>query len=338
MAGTGVAQRMRAWQVREVGEPADVLAIGEVAVPTPGPGEVLVEVWATALNFPDVLMVQGKYQLRPPVPFVPGIEMCGLVVAAGPGVSQHVVGDRVIGMPRPPHGSLARYAIAANAELFPAPPGLDDVPAAALHVAYQTAWFALNQRAGLRVGQTLLVTAAAGGVGSATVQLGKAIGARVIGVVGSQAKAETAKLLGCDTVIDRSSEDVVDAVRNATGGRGVDVVVDMVGGDSYTAATKVVAFGGKIVVVGFTSGQIPQPGLNHALLKNYSIIGLHWGRYLTEDPALVARCHTDLTRLVDVGAVRPFVSEELPFEEAGAALVRLATGDTVGRIVVHAPA
>jgi len=280
MTRKGAAATMRAWQVAECGEPEAVMDVREVPVPEPGPGQVLIEVWATALNFPDVLLARGQYQLRPDLPFTPGIEFCGLIAQAGPGVDPHRVGDRVIGMPVLPHGSLARYAVAELAAVFHAPPGLDDAAASALLVAYQTAWFGLNQRAALRVGQTLLVNAAAGGVGSAAVQLGAAIGARVIGVVGSAAKVDVARSLGCDLVVDRSRENVVEVIRTATGGRGVDVVFDPVGGDAYEAATKVIAFGGRILVVGFAGGQVPTPALNHALLKNYAIVGLHWGRYL----------------------------------------------------------
>lgn len=328
---------MRAWQVGAHGEPADVMTVAEVATPSPGPGQVLVEVWSTALNFPDALLARGQYQERPPLPFTPGIELCGRVVAVGQGVGQHWVGERIVGTTVLPHGALARYALAPASDIHVAPTGLDDVTASALHIAYQTAWFALYRRAQLRVTETLLVHAAAGGVGSAAVQLGKAAGARVIAVVGGPHKAMAARGLGADVVIDRTTTDVVDAVKQVTGGKGVDVVFDPVGGEAFRQSTKVVAFEGRIVVIGFASGEIAAAATNHALVKNYSVVGLHWGLYRQKNPDLVTRCHEELTSLVDAGAVRPLVSEHVPFGEAPAALTRLAAGESTGRIVVHPP-
>lgn len=331
---SSIATSMRAWQVQELGEAAQVLHQLEIPVPAPGPGQVLVETWAAALNFADVLLARGHYQERPPLPFTPGLELCGLVVAVGEGVSPHRVGERVIGTVALPHGSLARYALCAAADVLPAPPGLDDVHAAAMHIAYQTAWFALYRRAALRVGEHVLVHAAAGGVGSAAVQLAVAAGARVIGVVGSAPKVEVAHRLGCHVVVDRSVDALPEVVEQATGGRGVDVVFDPVGGEAYELSTRVIAFEGRIVVVGFASGQIPTPALNHALVKNYTIHGLHWGLYRRKAPELVSRCHDDLVRLVAAGAVRPLVTEQLEFSAAADGLRRLGEGNTTGRLVV----
>ncbi|MYS42483.1 zinc-binding dehydrogenase, partial [Streptomyces sp. SID5998] len=181
---------------------------------------------------------------------------------------------------------------------------------------------------------TLLVHAAAGGVGSAAVQLGKAAGATVIGVVGGPDKAAVARELGCDVVVDRHAEDVVAAVKEATGGRGADVVYDPVGGAAYTQSAKTVAFEGRIVVVGFASGTIPSPALNHALVKNYSILGLHWGLYNFKNPKLVQHCHEQLTELAARGAIRPLVSERVPLAAAARAVQRVADGVTTGRIAV----
>jgi NADPH:quinone reductase len=333
-----VPDRMTAWQVGDLGDPADVLRRVEVSVPQPGPGQVLVEVYSTALNFPDVLLARGQYQERPPLPFVPGVEFSGIVVAAGTGVDPHRVGERVVGTAALPHGALARYALANDTDALPAPPGLDDVSASAFLISYHTAWFGLFRRAGLRVGETLLVHAAVGGVGSAAVQLGKAAGARIVGVVGGPFKAMAAQELGIDVVVDRTRDDVVSAVRAATDGRGVDVVFDPVGGRSYDASTKVVAFEGRIVVVGFASGVIPQPPLSHALVKNYSILGLHWGLYRSKDPALVRRCHDELMGHVAHGVVQPLIADQLPFDQAADGLTRLAAGDVVGRLTVAPPA
>lgn len=331
---------MIAWQVASLGEPVDVMRLGEVPEPEPGPDQVVVEVLATALNFPDVLLARGQYQDRPPLPFTPGVEMCGRVVKVGPRGPAHLVGERVLGTVVLPHGALARYAVAGAREVFRTPAGLDDDACAALHIAYQTAWFALHRRAGLRVGQTVLVHAAAGGVGSAAVQLAKVAGARVIGVVGP-GKVEVARRLGCDLVLERGAGDQagqVEQVKRFTEGRGVDVAFDPVGGDAYALSSKVIAFEGRVVVVGFAGGQVPAPALNHALVKNYSILGLHWGLYRRHDPDLVRRCHDELSELAAVGALRPLVSRTVPFEEAPEALARLAAGDTVGRVVVRAAA
>ncbi|WP_149824057.1 NADPH:quinone oxidoreductase family protein [Streptomyces tailanensis] len=315
---------MQAWQVHENGEPSEVMRLQDVERPTPGDGQVLLKVRAANINFPDVLMCRGHYQVRPPLPFTPGVEICG----------ETEDGRRVIANPALPYGGFAEYVVADAAAVLPAPESLDEAEAAALHIGYQTGWFGLHRRARLEAGETLLVHAAAGGVGSAAVQLGKAAGATVIGVVGGADKAAVARELGCDVVVDRRSEDVVSAVKEATGGRGADVIYDPVGGEAYTQSTKVVAFEGRIVVVGFASGTIPSPGLNHALVKNYAILGLHWGLYNTKNPKLVQHCHEQLTELAARGVVKPLVSERVPLDGAAAAVQRVADGVTTGRVAV----
>ncbi|MYX74667.1 NADPH:quinone oxidoreductase family protein [Streptomyces sp. SID3915] len=315
---------MQAWRVHRNGEPGEVMVLEETDRPTPGAGQVLLKVRAANINFPDALLCRGQYQVRPPLPFTPGVEICG----------ESEDGRRVLATPALPAGGLAQYVVADEAALLPAPDALDDAEAAALHIGYQTGWFGLHRRARLQPGETLLVHAAAGGVGSAAVQLGKAAGATVIGVVGGPEKAAIAGRLGCDLVIDRRSEDIVATVKEATGGRGADVVYDPVGGDAYAKSVKCIAFEGRVVVVGFASGDIPAPGLNHALVKNYSIVGLHWGLYNTKDPAAVRACHDELTRLAAQGVVKPLVSERAPMAEAANAVQRVADGTSTGRIVV----
>jgi NADPH:quinone reductase len=324
---------MRAWQIYQLGEPSDALRLAEIPDPEPAAGQVLVRVLGAAANFPDVLMCQGSYQVRPPLPFTPGVELCGQVVALGSGVTGVAVGDRVIGGPVLPSGAFAELALMDAEAVLPAPEGLDDAEAAAFYLTYQTGWFGLHRRARLAAGETLLVQAAAGGVGSGAIQLGKAAGARVIGVVGGERKAEVARALGADVVVDRLSQDFVQVVKEVTDGRGADVVYDSVGGEAYARSTKCVAFEGRILVVGFASGQIPSAALNHALIKNYSIVGLHWGLYRTKEPQAIVECHRQLTRLVADGAIRPLVSERLGLDDVPAALDKLAHGDTVGRIV-----
>jgi NADPH2:quinone reductase len=324
---------MKAWRVNELGEPRDVLKLEEVADLAPGPGQLMVRVLAAPANFPDVLLCRGEYQIKPPLPFTPGVELCGEVVAVGEGASRFAVGDRVIGNPSLPGGGFAELAVMEESNTFPAPASLDDAEASALSIGYQTGWFALHRRTQLLPGETLLVHAAAGGVGSAAVQLGKAAGARVIGVVGGPDKAEYCRRLGADLVIDRHTEDIVASVKDFTGGRGADVVFDPVGGDAYTKSTKCIAFEGRIIVIGFAGGTIPQPALNHALIKNYSIIGLHWGLYKAYNQQAIDDCHVELTRLAAEGAIKPLISERLPLAEVADGIGRLGEGTTVGRIV-----
>lgn len=327
---------MRAWQVEELGEPLRVMRSVDAEIPQPGPGQVTVRTLAAAANFPDVLMCRGKYQVKPELPFTPGVELCGEVTALGAGVESVAVGDRVLGGAMLPRGGFAEYAVLGANEAFEAPSSLDDAQASSLFIGYQTGWFGLHRRANLRAGETLLVHAAAGGVGSAAIQLGKAAGATVIGVVGGPAKVEVARALGADVVIDRHTEDFVSVVKEYTGGRGADVIYDPVGGDTYARSTKVVAFEGRILVIGFAGGTISEATLNHALIKNYSIVGLHWGLYNKVDPAAVRQCHAELTALADRGLIAPLVSERLAFDHVPDGLQRLADGATVGRVVYQA--
>ncbi|MGH3310281.1 MAG: NADPH:quinone oxidoreductase family protein [Streptomyces sp.] len=329
---------MKAWRVHTNGEPRDVMRLEDIPDPEPGPGELLVRVRAANVNFPDALMCRGEYQVRPAFPFTPGVELCGEVLAAGEGVPESEatrVGARVIAQPVQPAGAFGERSVVGAASARTAPEALDDAEAAALHVGYQTGWFGLHRRARLQPGETLLVHAAAGGVGSAAVQLGKAAGARVIGVVGGKAKAETAREMGCDVVVDRREDDIVAAVKEATDGRGADVVYDPVGGDAYAKSVKCIAFEGRIIIVGFAGGAIPTPGLNHALIKNYAILGLHWGLYNAKDPAAVQACHEELSGLAADGAIKPLISERLPLDEAADAVQRVFDGITTGRVVIQ---
>ncbi|WP_235716036.1 NADPH:quinone oxidoreductase family protein [Amycolatopsis sp. ATCC 39116] len=301
--------------------------------PEPGPGQVLVRVLGAAANFSDVLMCRGLYQVKPTLPFTPGVELCAEVLGLGEGVESVAVGDRVIGASVA--GAFADLALMDAATTFQAPSTLDDAEAAAFYIGYQTAWFALHRRASVAAGDVLLVHAAAGGVGSAAVQLGKAAGATVVGVVGGSGKAEAARRLGADVVVDRREEDFVLVVNELTGGRGADIVFDPVGGEAYRRSTKCIAFEGSIVVVGFAGGEIQSAPLNHPLVKNYSVVGLHWGLYLQRDPALVRRCHDELTRLAAAGSAVPLVSERIALEEVPEGLERLAGGETTGRVVAR---
>jgi NADPH2:quinone reductase len=325
---------VRAWQVHQFGEPGDALTLTEVPDPEPGPGQILVRVLAAPANFPDVLMCQGTYQVRPPLPFTPGVELCGEVVALGPGVTGFAAGERVVGTAALPAGSFAEAAIMDAAAAFPAPENLDNAEAAAFYIGYQTGWFGLHRRAHLQPGETLLVHAAAGGVGSAAVQLGKAAGARVIGVAGGERKAAAARALGADVVVDRHTQDFVQIVKEVTGGRGADVIYDPVGGDAYDRSAKCVAFEGRILVIGFASGRIPAPALNHALIKNYSIVGLHWGLYTRRAPELIAPAMQDLLKMYAEGRIKPYISKKLPLAEAPQGLTLVGAGKSTGKVVL----
>lgn len=323
---------MKAWQVQQLAMPAEALQQTELPAPEPAAGQVQVRVRSAALNFPDVLMCQGLYQVRPEVPFTPGAELCGEITALGDGVTDRAVGDRVIGMAALPHGAFAETAL-MPAESVLAPESLDDDAAAVLTIAYQTAWAALFRRAQLQPDDVVLVQAAAGGVGSATVQLAKHNGNQVIAIVGGPEKAAAARELGADVVIDRKAQDVIAAVKEATDGRGADVIFDPVGGDAYDLLAKCVAFEGRIVVVGFSGGRIQAPPHNHLLLKNYSILGLHWGYYQTMRPSVIAQGYAELSGLADAGVIQPLISRRLDFDELADGLTELASGTTIGRQV-----
>ncbi|MCZ2860881.1 NADPH:quinone oxidoreductase family protein [Blastococcus sp. VKM Ac-2987] len=316
---------MRAWRVHELGDPSEVMSFDEVDEPTPGEGQVLVKVRAAALNFPDVLMAMGKYQEKPPLPYTPGVELCGEIVGTG---------QRVIGGPSGGPGAFAEYALMDAANAWPVPEGMSDEKAASLYLTYQTGHVGLHRRAHLQAGEHLLVHAGAGGVGTAAIQLGKAAGATVIATAGGARKTEICRELGADHVIDYTTEDFVPIVKEITGGRGADVVYDPVGGEVFDKSRKCIAFEGRIVVVGFTSGTIPHAPTNHLLVKNYSVVGLHWGLYKKMDPSVISEVHEDLTRLVRDGSVDPLVGAALPLDQAPQALARLASRDTVGKVVL----
>lgn len=327
---------MKAAVLSELGEPGTAVRVLDMPVPEPGPGQILVRVLGCAANFPDVLMCRGGYQVKPVLPFIPGIEVCGVVVALGAGVDGAPMGARVVGLTDLPAGGFAEFALLDSTVTFPAPAELDDAEAAALFVSYQTGWFGLHRRAQLKAGQTLLVHAAAGGVGSAAVELGKAAGARVIGVVGGPQKVEVARALGADVVIDRHSEDFVEVVLRETAGRGADVVYDPVGGEAYRRSTKCIAYEGRILLVGFAGGEIQTARLNHPLNKNYSIVGYVWGGVRIHDLPAVRVCHDELLRLVTAGQIKPLVGERVDLSGVPAGLQRLADGRTVGRVVFEA--
>jgi NADPH2:quinone reductase len=319
---------MKAWQVQELGEPQDVLRWVDVDEPAAGPDDLLVQVDAVALNFPDVLLCRGLYQDKPPLPFTPGLEICGTVLG-GPRE-----GERVIGGPSLPHGGLAERVLLADANAFPVPASMPPAKAAGLLITYQTGYVGLHRRAGLQPGETLLVHAGAGGVGTAAIQLGRAAGARVIATAGGPDKVQVCKDLGADVVIDYNAEDFVAVVKDVTAGRGADVIYDSVGGDVFDKSRKCIAFEGRILVIGFAGGRIADAPTNHALVKNYSIVGLHWGLYRKLNPSVITTTHAALVALWEAGQIDPLIGAELPLADAPQALAKLADRGTVGKVVL----
>jgi NADPH2:quinone reductase len=327
------SETMRAWRVHELGDPLDVLRLDQVPLLEPNEHHVVLEVLAAAVNFADTLLCRGTYQEKPELPFTPGLELCGRVVSAPP-AAEVSPGERVIALPALPHGGLAEQAAARPTDVFPVPDSMDDVTAAALPVTYQTGWFGLYHRARLAEGETVLVHAGAGGVGSAAIQLAKARGARVIATAGGPDKVDLCRELGADVAVDYRADDFVDVTNEVTDGRGADVVYDSVGGDTFDRSRKCIAFEGRIVVVGFAGGRIADAPTNHLLVKNYGVLGLHWSRYRLLDPDLVRRCHDDLVGLHERGAVVPLIGSVRPLDEVPRALDDLAGRATVGKVVV----
>ena len=316
---------MRALRVHDLGDPTDVMSLDDVAPPIAGAGQLLVRVRAAGLNFPDVLMAQGRYQERRSLPYIPGIELCGEVVGTG---------QRVLGQPAQGSGAFAEYAVMDTDRAWPVPDSLSDEKAAALFVTYQTGYGGLHQRAGISAGDWLLVHAGAGGVGSAAIQLGKAAGARVIATAGGARKVEVCRTLGADHVVDYTREDFAPVVDAVTDGHGADVVYDPVGGNVFAGSVRCIAFEGRLVVVGFTSGSIPAVDVGRIRDGNYSVIGLRWGLYREKDPARMGVVHAELTKLVESGSIDPLVSGALPLEQAPKAFRALADRRTVGKLVL----
>jgi len=325
---------MRAWRVTQLGKPADALSLDEAPIPEPGPGQVRIRVRAAALNFADDLLCQGRYQIVPELPFTPGLEVAGAVDAAGDGVSLPV-GGRVSAITALPHGGLAEYALADQENVYEIPDSLSDSDAAAMLISYQTSHVALHRRGNLKAGETLLVHAGAGGVGSAAIQLGVAAGAFVMATAGGAEKVELCRKLGAEIAIDYRKDDFVAAVKQATGGEGADVIYDPVGGDVFDGSRRCVAWEGRILLVGFAGGRIAELPTNHALIKNYSVVGVYMGSYSHRERAYLDLVHADLLRLYGDGHVRPLIHAELRPEDVPTAIADLAGRRTVGKVLIR---
>ena len=325
---------MKAWQVQQLGDPEKALRLEEVKEPEPGRGEIVVEVEAAALNFFDILLCRGEYQERPDLPFTPGGEISGTVREAGEGTGMRG-GQRVIATPPLPRGGYAQKVAVPESSVFQVPDSMPYEKAAALPITYQTAHVALHHRARLEAGETVLVHAGAGGVGSAAVQIAKAAGARVIATAGGPEKVEVCEGLGAEVAIDYREENFVEVVKEATEGRGVDVIFDPVGGDIFDGSRRCVAFEGRIVVVGFAGGRIAEAPTNHVLVKNYSVVGMHWGLYTRVMPDLVRSTHEALIHLYEAGEIDPLIYQTVPFDELPQALNLLGSRGTYGKLVAN---
>lgn len=323
---------MKAWRLSELGLPWDVLRLEDFDSPAPTPGTVRVRVEANDLNFADILQCQGTYQEKRNPPFTPGMSAAGEIVALGEGVSLQV-GQRIVGSCADGWGGYAEEALVSAATVHVLPDHVDSRMAAGMHVTHGTAWFALHRRGQLQPGETVLVLAAAGGVGAAAVQLAKAHGCRVIAAAGGPEKVEVCRQLGADVAIDYTNDDLYELVMAATNGNGADVVYDPVGGPYFDIARRLVAFEGRLLVVGFASGTIPTAPANHLLVKNYAIVGVHMGLYRTKAPEVIDHCYEQMWELLRTGAVDPLISETVGLADLPAGLRRLSERTTTGRVL-----
>jgi NADPH:quinone reductase len=320
---------MRALLLSQTDGP-DALEPTEMAAPEPQDGHLLIEVRAAGVSFPDLLLTRGEYQLKPEPPFVPGVESAGVVRWAPEG-SGFAVGDRVMALTM--FGGFAEVVSAALPMCFPIPDGLDYEQAGGFIMNYHTAHFALARRGRLTSGETLLVHGAAGGVGTAAVQVGKGLGARVLAVVSSEEKAAVATEAGAEELL-QSGEDWLAGAKELTGGRGVDVVFDPVGGERLESSPRCMAPEGRLLVVGFAEGPIPSLAANRILLRNIDVVGINWGGFLPNDPALPAATHKALTAMVAAGDVKPVVGRSYPLEGAAEALADLDGRRARGKLVL----
>jgi len=310
----------------------DSLKLVEIEPPVAGPGQVRLAVAAAGLNFADSLIIAGKYQEKPAFPFSPGFEVGGTVLETGPGVTGLAVGQRVMAVLD--HGGYAEQAVARAEDVFPIPDSMDFATAASFPIAYGTSHIALWERANLKAGETLLVHGAAGGVGLTAVEIGKALGATVIASANGADRLEVPKAHGADHLIDLKTEDIRERVRAFTDGRGVDVVYDPIGGDVFDRSLRSVAWGARLLAVGFASGKTPQVPANLLLVKNCSVIGLYWGSYRQHAPQLVAESFRTLFGWFEQGRLKPLVSARFPLEQYSDALGLLIDRRATGKLVL----
>jgi NADPH2:quinone reductase len=310
----------------------DSLVVEELPAPAAGPGEVVIDVKAAGVNFPDVLIIQGKYQVKPALPFTPGNELSGVVSAVGDGVKHIRVGDKVIAFTA--QGAFAQQAVAPAQAVMPMPPGMDFDTAAAITLTYGTSHHAVVDRAGLKAGETMLVLGAAGGVGLAAIEIGKALGARVIAAASSDEKLAVCRAHGADATINYSKEDLREAIKAATGGNGPDVVYDPVGGAYAEPAFRAIGWRGRYLVVGFANGEIPKLPLNLMLLKGASLVGVFWGEFVKREPKANLAAMRELLGWLAEGKIKPHISGRYALADAAAALNDMAARKVTGKVVI----
>lgn len=310
----------------------ETLTVQSVPDPTPGPGEVVLRVEAAGVNYPDALMVMGQYQVRPPLPFTPGAEAAGVILAVGEGVTHLRVGQRAAAFTGT--GAFAEQLLAPVTSVMPLPDAVPSDVAAGLPLAFGTSMHALVDRAQLKEGETLLVLGAAGGVGLAAVMIGKALGARVVAAASSEEKLQLCREHGADETLNYSTEDLRERLKSLTNGKGPDVIYDPVGGDLAEPAFRSIGWGGRYLVVGFAGGGIPKLPLNLPLLKGASLVGVFWGEFARRDPRANARNLARLLGWVADGTIRPLVSERYPLERTPEALRALLERRVTGKVVV----
>ena len=322
---------MKAVRCNEFG-PAEKLVVEEVAPIEPGDGQVVIGIKACSVNFPDTLIIEGKYQFKPDLPFTPGTDVSGIVTKIGKGVTHAQVGERVMAIPM--WGGFAEEVAVDEKQLIALPSNVDFVPAAAFALTYATSYHALKDRAALQAGETLLVLGAAGGVGLAAVELGKMMGAKVIAAASSDEKLAVCQQYGADELVNYSTENLKERVRTLTHGRGVDVVYDPIGGPYSELALRNMAWEGRFLVVGFSNGEIPRIPLNLTLLKGCSIVGVFFGDFARREPQRYIQNFQQLLAWVGEGTLKPFVSATYPLAEAPAAIRYVADRKVMGKVVV----
>ena len=311
----------------------ETLVVEDLPDVTPGPGQVAIDVHAAGVNFPDVLIIQNKYQFKPELPFVPGSELAGVVRAIGEGVTHVKPGDKVMAFVS--QGAFAQQIVASAQVVTPMPAGLDFDTAAAVTLTYATSHHAVVDRAQLKPGETMLVLGAAGGVGLAAIEIGKALGARVIAAASSDEKLEVCKTHGADATINYSTEDLREAIKAATGGKGPDVIYDPVGGSYAEPAFRSIAWRGRYLVVGFANGEIPKLPLNLALLKGASLVGVFWGDFARREPKANLAAMRELMGWMAEGKIKPHISGRYALAETPQALNDMAARKVTGKVVIQ---
>ncbi len=327
---------MRAMVMADVGSPEQA-ELRDLPAPEPGPGEVVVRTRAAGVNYPDLLVIEGRYQHKPPLPFTPGKELAGEIARVGPGVTRWTVGDRV--MAQVEYGAFAEEVVAGADQCFALPADMPLADAAAMGLVYQTAWFALMDRAGFKAGNRVLVLGATGGVGMAALQIVKALGGTALAGVTTMAKAEAARATGADHIIDLSVDDLRDGLRDqvyaVTDGNGVDICIDPLGGDPFDAAMRALAWCGRMVVVGFAAGRIPTIKANYLLVKNIAVTGLQWSDYRDRTPDRMAEAQAEIFRLYGDGRLKANVTERFPLDRMADALAVIRDRRVVGKVVLE---